>query len=60
MLKVVPFDQVPRAVPSKAGAGRSAKSCNDNVPAGRVTPALNGGDQRYMLEPAGRVKELPP
>jgi hypothetical protein len=59
-VKVVPVVQVPEALPSSAGAGRSAKSCRERLPAGREMPAPNGGDQRYMLEPAGRVKELLP
>ncbi len=60
MVKDVPDAQVPDALPSSAGAGGSAKSWNESDPAGIEVAVLNCGDQRYMLEPAGRVNDPAP
>jgi hypothetical protein len=57
IVKDEPDVQVPEALPSSAGEGGSANNWNDNEPDGIDVGELNWGDQRYMLEPAGSVKE---
>jgi hypothetical protein len=62
MVKVEPDVHVPVALPSSAGSGKSAKSCNERAPAGIEVEAAeeNCGDQRYMLDPAASVNALSP
>lgn len=60
MVKVEPDVQVPVALPSRAGAGASAKTCKERLPAGIEVADENCGDQRYMLDPAASVNEFSP
>jgi hypothetical protein len=54
---VEPEDQTPDALPSRLGAVVSANSCSEREPEGIAVEEENCGDQRYMLCPAGKVKD---